>query len=147
MMMIARLTAERSTCTQHFKVGAVATLDGRIVMTGYNGVPSGMTHCDDGGCVRTEDGKHAFLLHAEQNLVTQTAKLGIGLKGATVYVTHCPCPHCLAVLVQAGVDRVYFEEFGYIEYIPYLKQIQEETGIKVSRFVSDDETPKEIIDE
>ena len=47
-MRIARLVAERSTCLRR-KVGAIAVKDKRILATGYNGAPSGLTHCLDMG--------------------------------------------------------------------------------------------------
>ena len=110
LMSIAREAAKRSTCTSHHPTGAVAAISGRVVMTGYNGVPSGMQHCDDAGCVRMSDGKHAYLLHAEENLVAQAARYQIKLLGVTVYCTHQPCPHCAAMLVQAGVACVVYDE-------------------------------------
>jgi dCMP deaminase len=107
LMTIAHLVSERSTCLAG-KVGAVATRDGRILMTSYNGVPSGVPHCNEGGCIRLEDNKHAFLLHAEENLVAQGCKYGISLNGSTVYCTHLPCSHCMAMLVQAGVVSIIY---------------------------------------
>ena len=41
----ARLWATRSTCSR-LGVGAVFARDGRILVTGYNGAPAGMPHCD-----------------------------------------------------------------------------------------------------
>ena len=149
MLMIARLTAERSTCSKHFKVGAVATQAGRIVMTGYNGVPSGMTHCDDDKCVRLADGKHAYLVHAEENVVAQAAKLGISLAGATLYITHCPCTHCLALLAQAGVSKVFFEvmPMNHKEDSKFLERICDQTGIVVMWMIPDEVSIKEIVDD
>lgn len=109
MMSFARTAAARSTCSSRKKVGAVATVQGRVVMTAYNGVPGGVPHCDEVGCQRLEDGKHAFLLHAEENLVAQAARFKVQLQGTVVYVTHFPCSHCMAILAQAGVARVVWE--------------------------------------
>ena len=39
-MLSAELAAKRSTCLK-LKVGAVATIDNRIIASGYNGVLSG----------------------------------------------------------------------------------------------------------
>lgn len=41
---IAFLVAQRGTCSR-LKVGSVFSRDGRIISTGYNGVPAGMPHC------------------------------------------------------------------------------------------------------
>jgi len=103
---IAKLSAERGTCNRA-KVGAVATQDNRIIMSAYNGSPSGAGHCDDVGhyiidehCVRT--------VHAEQNIICQCAKKGVALEGATLYVTHEPCFLCMKLLISAGVKNVYY---------------------------------------
>ena len=44
-MEITRLVASRSTCLRR-QVGAVLVKEKNILATGYNGVPSGITHCD-----------------------------------------------------------------------------------------------------
>ena len=50
-MGITRLVATRSTCMRR-QVGAILVKDRNILATGYNGVPSGITHCDAVGCLR-----------------------------------------------------------------------------------------------
>jgi len=106
-MSIAELTAKRSTCDRA-SVGAVAVKNKRIIMSGYNGSPPGLPHCDDighqivnGHCVRT--------IHAEQNLITQCAKTGVELDEAIVYVTHEPCFDCLKLLISAGISMVLYK--------------------------------------
>ena len=54
-MEIARLVATRSTCLRR-QVGAVFVRDKRILATGYNGVPRGLAHCLDIGCLREKLG-------------------------------------------------------------------------------------------
>jgi len=44
-LKIARLFADNSTCCSK-KTGCVIVREGRIISTGYNGVPSGQMHCD-----------------------------------------------------------------------------------------------------
>ena len=46
-MDITRLVARRSTCMRR-QVGAVMVKDKNILATGYNGTPTGITHCDVG---------------------------------------------------------------------------------------------------
>ena len=48
-MGIALAVRSRANCTGN-RVGAVIALKSRIVSTGYNGTPSGMPNCDEGGC-------------------------------------------------------------------------------------------------
>jgi len=50
-MEITELVSRRSTCLRR-KVGAVIVRDKRILTTGYNGAPSGLSHCLEIGCLR-----------------------------------------------------------------------------------------------
>ena len=50
-MQMAEVAEQRSTCTRR-KVGAVIVKDKRIMATGYNGVPTGIQHCEERGCLR-----------------------------------------------------------------------------------------------
>lgn len=45
LMSVATLFATRSTCSR-LHVGAVFSKEGRILVTGYNGAPAGLPHCD-----------------------------------------------------------------------------------------------------
>ena len=53
-MDITRLVARRSTCIRR-QVGAIVVKDKRILATGYNGVPTGLAHCEDTGCIREQN--------------------------------------------------------------------------------------------
>ena len=50
-MTLADEVCTRTTCTRR-AVGAVIVKDHRILCTGYNGVPTGMHHCAEVGCLR-----------------------------------------------------------------------------------------------
>lgn len=45
LMEVAGIFARRSTCSR-LHVGAVFSRDGRILVTGYNGAPKGLPHCN-----------------------------------------------------------------------------------------------------
>jgi dCMP deaminase len=117
-MAIADQVSGRSTCTRRH-TGAVLVKDKRILATGYNGVPKGLSHCDVVGCLREQrnipSGSHHELcrgIHAEQNAVIQAAKHGIAMDGATAYCTHQPCVLCAKILLNAGVvDIVYMHPY------------------------------------
>ena len=110
LMEMARLLAKRSTCTRR-QVGALAAIEGRVLATGYNGVPSGQTHCIDRGyCITGKDGGCRDSVHAEANLVAFAAKHGIALRGATVYTTCAPCIDCAKLLINAGIAQVVYGE-------------------------------------
>lgn len=113
-MDIARVVATRSTCTRRH-VGAVLVKNRQILATGYNGVPRGLTHCGERGCLRDELGvpsgeRHELCrgLHAEQNAIIQAAYHGAAIAGAEVYCTHQPCVVCAKMLVNAGIEVVHF---------------------------------------
>lgn len=115
-MDIAGQVAGRSTCLRR-KTGAVLVIDKRILATGYNGVPSGLAHCEEVGCLREQrniaSGSHHELcrgIHAEQNAVIQAAKHGIAIDGATAYCTHQPCVLCAKILINAGVRDIAYRD-------------------------------------
>lgn len=113
-MNIAFLVAERSTCVRRI-VGAVAVKDKHILATGYNGVPTGIAHCDEVGCLRDQlqipSGQRHELcrgLHAEQNIIIQAAVHGIPLKGAELYCTTQPCFICSKMLISCGISAIFY---------------------------------------
>ena len=117
-MDITRLVARRSTCIRR-QVGAIVVKDKRILATGYNGVPTGLPHCEDVGCIREQNKipsgqRHELCrgLHAEQNTIIQAAFHGISISGATLYCTTLPCSICLKMLINAGIREIVYEQ-GY----------------------------------
>lgn len=46
---IASAVSKRSTCIRR-KVGAILVKNKRILATGYNGAPTGLSHCVEVGC-------------------------------------------------------------------------------------------------
>jgi dCMP deaminase len=113
-MDIAHLVATRATCPRR-SVGAVLVKDRRILATGYNGAPRGISHCPDeghktewpGGCLRA--GHCIRALHAEQNALLSAAMIGTPCAGATMYVTCQPCNTCAKMIINAGIEKVIYE--------------------------------------
>lgn len=96
----------RATCDRG-RSAAVFVRDRGILTSGYVGSPPGFPHCDDVGHLWSEDGKHCLrTVHAEQNAVVWSARLGISLREATVYCTMEPCRNCAMTLIGIGVTRV-----------------------------------------
>ena len=86
-MGLANQVAERTTCLRR-GVGAIIVKDRRILATGYNGVPTGLAHCSETGCLRQQLGvpsgqRHEICrgLHAEQNAIIQAARFGTDIDG------------------------------------------------------------------
>ena len=117
-MEIAEVAQKRSSCTRR-KVGAVIVKDKRIMATGYNGVPTGIMHCEERGCLREQlnvpSGQRHELcrgLHAEQNAIIQAAHLGQSIAGGVLYCTNQPCVICAKMIINAGITRIVIKE-GY----------------------------------
>lgn len=114
---LADTVASRATCNRG-RSGCVITRDKQILVTGYVGSPVGMAHCDEVGHlmkkVQHEDGtvtEHCMrTVHAEQNALTQAAKRGIALEGATLYCRMTPCRTCAMLLINTGIKRVVCEK-------------------------------------
>ncbi|MDD5449155.1 MAG: cytidine/deoxycytidylate deaminase family protein [Candidatus Omnitrophica bacterium] len=111
---VANLVSKRATCLRR-RVGAVLVKDKKILATGYNGAPSGITHCETAGCLRQRlrvpSGERHELcrgLHAEQNVLLQAALYGVGTKDSTLYVTNQPCIICAKMIINAGIKEIVF---------------------------------------
>jgi len=140
-MNIAEETKRRSTCCSR-KVGAIIVKDKNLISTGYNGAPSGATHCTDiGYCKRREMGfksgeglEFCRAGHAESNAIDQCAKHGNSCDGATMYVTTQPCVFCTIRLIQAGIKKVIFKG----EYPTKLaKELADESGLEFIKYGED----------
>lgn len=131
---IANVAKKRSTCLRR-QVGAVITRGNRILATGYNGVPTGITHCDKKGCIRNKlnipSGERHELCrgsHAEQNAIVNAANFGISLRDSTLYVTVQPCMYCTKMIINAGITRIVYES-GYPDELSL--EMLEESGIEL----------------
>ena len=107
-MGIARAASTRATCDRKH-VGAVIVRDRSILATGYNGSVRGLPHCDEVGHEMV-DGHCRRTVHAETNAITQAARNGVEVRGATVYVTATPCRACFSLLANSGVCRIVVGE-------------------------------------
>ena len=131
---IAKMVSMRSTCLRrHY--GAVIVKDDRIVATGYNGAPRGVTNCCDAHRCKREEMKVpageryelCCAIHAEANAIMQA---GFELtNGATLYLAgtnadgsdnenpEC-CMMCKRMILNAGIKTVHYRKgngkSGYI---------------------------------
>jgi dCMP deaminase len=95
------------------KHGCVAVSEsGSILSTGYNGPVAG----SDDNLVPLERPsennqilhKYNFLLHAEDNCVTNAAKQGACLKDSYFYVTGIPCLICMQRVINIGAKEIIY---------------------------------------
>ncbi|MCL2826379.1 MAG: cytidine/deoxycytidylate deaminase family protein [Eggerthellaceae bacterium] len=113
-MKLTHEVATRTTCLRR-AVGAIIVKDRRILATGYNGVPSGLAHCSEVGCLREQlgvpSGQRQEIcrgLHAEQNAIIQAARYGIDISGSSIYVTTQPCVVCAKMIINAGIVEIVY---------------------------------------
>jgi dCMP deaminase len=137
-MSIAELVAQRATCIRR-QVGAVLVRDKRIITTGYNGVPTGISHCLDVGCLREKQNipsgeRHELCrgLHAEQNAIIQAAVHGVSLEGATLYCTNQPCAICSKMLINVRLEKILYRS-GYADELAI--EMLSEAGIPLTQLV------------
>ncbi len=135
-MEIALLVSSRATCLRR-KVGALIVKDKNILSSGYNGVPSGITHCDIAGCLREKlnvpSGERHELcrgLHAEQNAIIQAAFHGTSIKDSILYCTNLPCSICSKMIINAGIIKIIYKE-GYSDELA--SEMIKESGIIVEK--------------
>ena len=133
-MSIAELVSKRSTCLRR-KVGAVIVKDKRILATGYNGAPSGISHCNVTGCLREKlnvpsGEKHELCrgLHAEQNAIIQAAFHGVEIKDSYLYCTNLPCIICTKMIINAGIKKIFYKD-GYPDKLS--EDMLSETNIEI----------------
>ncbi len=110
-LKMAQLVASRGTCARR-QVGCVLVNSrGHVVATGYNGVPSGFTHCRqknpcEGSLEHSGQGLDKCLAtHAEQNALLQCSNTQ---DIETCYTTVSPCIHCVKLLLNTSCKNIVF---------------------------------------
>ena len=111
-LRMAYLVSERGTCARR-KVGCVfVNKRNHVIATGYNGNPSGFTHCinqpcDGANSKRGEDLDKCQAIHAEQNALLQCKDV---YDIDRVYTTLEPCIHCIKLLLNTSAKQIIFGE-------------------------------------
>lgn len=111
-MTIAMITAQRSTCYRRHVGCVLLDVHNHILSTGYNGVASGLPHCNE-NC-STCSGLHAKsgtnldgceAIHAEQNAMLQVSDM---FNINTCYTTTSPCMTCMKMLCNTSCRTIYY---------------------------------------
>jgi dCMP deaminase len=117
------------------KVGCVIVKDKQVISFGYNGTPHGFDNeCEchvkmdlEAGAwldfetiekqwpLESPNGRYKLetkreVLHAESNAIMKVAKSTMSCEGADLYTTTCPCFDCAKLIIQAGIEKVYYTE-------------------------------------
>lgn len=139
-MDMTKLAATRSSCLRRH-VGAVLVKNTRVIATGYNGAPAGVTHCEVTGCLRQKlnvpSGERHELcrgLHAEQNAIIQAALYGVSTEGATLYCTTKPCSICTKMIINAKITKIVYEEY-YEDSLA--DELLKDTDIRILKYKKD----------
>jgi dCMP deaminase len=102
-------------------------------------------NCGEEACIYNGDGEGDYpntpctgnlktkseVLHAELNAIMKVADSTNRTGGSTLYVTMCPCPHCVNLIIPAKIVRVvYAEEYRTTDGIKPLR----DAGIIVDQY-------------
>jgi deoxycytidylate deaminase len=99
------------------RIGALIVKNGEVVLEAFNSHMPSDFNLDSAGDPRTSfnPGERIDLstaIHAEAKAISQAARKGIALEGATVYVSTFPCPGCAKLIAESGIKKVYYDQ-GY----------------------------------
>ncbi len=51
-------------------------------------------------------------MHAEENAILKLSSSSLSCKGASIYITHFPCPKCCKLIYQSKIKKViYIHEY------------------------------------
>lgn len=79
--------------------------DMEIISTGYNSFPRGLNDNVPERQERPE--KYYFMVHAETNSIVNAARIGVSVKGSTMYMTcGLPCCDCSKAIINAGIKKI-----------------------------------------
>lgn len=133
----ARMSKDPNTQVGCFVVGP----DREVLSAGFNGFPRGIA---DDSRLHHKETKLKLIVHAEMNAVLAAARLGIRLRGATIYVACTdrsgavwggpPCTRCTVELIQVGISRVVAypqkKVSSWTEDLNLARSLLQTTGIK-----------------
>lgn len=112
MMDVANVIASGSTCARRTVGCVLIDSRGKILATGYNGVASGMRHCNEGfECTGANALSGTRLdsceaIHAEANALLQCSDVQAI---HCCYVTVSPCVSCVKLLMNTGCKNIIYE--------------------------------------
>lgn len=125
---LAKVTAQRATCLRRAVGCVLVNARGEVLATGYNGVASGLPHCNEvqgdipGPYGDVDYHPHACsgakspsgtnldccqAIHAEQNALMQCKDVH---DIHTCYTTTSPCVTCVKLLMNTSCERIVFAE-------------------------------------
>lgn len=136
-MDLAEYVAEWSKeCGVH--VGSVIVgPDREVRSTGYNGMPRGVNEDVDERHSRVNNAKNLWSAHAEINAICNAVRMGVSVKGCTIYVPWFPCVDCGKAIIQSGITRLVayrpdFDDPKWGLHFEIVRTMCEESGISIT---------------
>lgn len=119
------------------KVGVVLVKEKRIISTGYNGFPEGIS--DSLERYNNREIKLLYTVHAEVNAILNAAKNGSETKNSTLYTSFPPCIGCSNSIIQAGITTVVRPTFTnmperWLENFQMAQEILSEANINLKEY-------------
>lgn len=110
-LAFAQMSKDPSTVVGAIVVGP----DREIRSTGFNGFPRGIVDTEDR--LNDRDTKLQLVVHAECNAICNAARVGVSLKGCTLYLAAsdrtgavvwggAPCTRCTMHVIQSGIEEI-----------------------------------------
>ncbi len=99
------------------RMGAIVTRDGNLIAQGHNSsYPTAHTSWIEGdprnNAHRGDSIDLTLDIHAEARLISNAAREGVSLKGASMYIVDFPCPTCAKLIANSGISRLFYAK-GY----------------------------------
>ena len=138
-MGMARAASSRSK-DPNTQVGAVIVWknSNRIVSTGYNGFPNGISD-DDLPWGKSDESalnnKYLYVVHAELNAILSSQVHGSSVKGCAIYTTLFPCNECTKAIIQSGITSVMYVDDTYATMDSFIasRKMLELAGIEIRK--------------
>lgn len=136
-MDMARHVATRSTCARRSVGCVVVDFMGRVLSTGYNGVPPGYQHCTDVPCAGANLPSGTGLdicqaTHAEINALLFCSDIR---KIHAVYITTAPCMSCIKAIMASSCSDIIFGEPYSDEHYEQVKKLLSGSDILLRQIV------------
>lgn len=139
-MGVATLASFRSK-DPNTQVGACIVKDNKIISTGYNGFPIGIS--DDSHPWNKTDSsdspndKRFWVVHAELNAILNASQRIDS--NCTIYTTLFPCHECAKAIIQSGIKKIIYkmdESKSHKEEIDATLDMLKEAGVVIEKIDS-----------
>jgi len=102
---LAKYIGDNFSKDPNTKVGALLLYEDtlQIISTGYNGFPRNI-HENQHRWERPH--KYKYVVHAEMNIIYNSARNGACIKNSILVVTLFPCSNCSLAIIQSGIKII-----------------------------------------